>query len=288
MTTKAELIDAIKQNNLSILSTDIKLSKLYFCYNYAVTYGHTSVVKLLLTNDNIDPAIDNNNAIKIASKKGYIDIVKNLLATNNINPAVLNNYPIRTSAENNHIDVLKILLSDSRTDVTDAHNEAFITSIRLANTDIIKLLLSHLTEKGKLSDLLLHEGLLVATENGHIDIVNFLYELYPSDAGQYLRLNEILCMAVQHSRIEIMKLLLKDYRSDPTFNKSIMLNITKNKQVLHLLNNSIKKNSILKGNLSSTNMANKIIKGGFIDTDIIDVKFSLEGTRRKVIMEFYL
>lgn len=287
MTTKAELIDAIKQNNLSILSTNIKLSKLYFCYNYAVTYGHTSVVKLLLTNDNIDPSIDNNNAIKIASKKGYTDIVKYLLTTN-INPSVLNNYPIRTSAENNHIDVLKILLSDSRTDATDSYNEAFITSIRLANTDIIKLLLSHLTEKDKLSDLLLHEGLLVATENGHTDIVNFLYELYPSDAGQYLRLNEILCMAVQYSRIEIIKLLLKDYRSDPTFNKSIMLNITKNKQVLYLLNNSIKKNSILKGNLSSTNTANKIIKGGFVDTDIIDVKFSLEGTRRKVIMEFYL
>lgn len=290
MTTKAELIEAIKQNNLSVLSTNLKLSKLHFCYKYATTYGYTDAVKILLENDQINPAIDNNDAIKVASKNGHIAIVEILLANNKVDPTVLYNYPLRTAAEHNHIDIFKMLLADPRTDATDAHNEALITAIRLANIDIIKILLTHLTEKNKLADILLHECLLVATEQGYFDIVKFLYELFPSAPSQYLRLNEILCMAVQHNHIEIIKLLLQDYRSDPTFNKSIMLESTKNKQILRLLNNGIKKNSILKGNSSSVaKTATEIINGGFIDTNnITDIKFSLDGTRRKVIMEFYL
>ena len=288
MTTKTDLVEAIKSNTL-LLNPDIKLSTLHFGYKFATENGYVNSVKLFLDDPRTDPAIDANYAIKVASKNGHTEVVKILLTNDKVDPTVLHNYPIRVAVENNKFGTLVLLLADPRTDATKPDNDAIITAIQLGHTNIIKLLINHLTIKDELTPILLSECLITASKYGHLDIVKLFYNIFPTGMDYCLRLNEILSSAVEYGQIHIVKFLLHDYRSDPTFNKSEMMNIAKEKkymEILKLLYRANEKNSIFNNSMESVQKIKKLIDVGFIDAD--NIKFSLDGTKRKIIIEFDL
>ena len=155
--------------------------------------------------------------------------------------------------------------------------------------NIIKLLINHLTIKNELTSILLSECLITAIRYGHLDIVKLFYNIFPIGMDYCLRLNEILSSAVEYGQIHIVKLLLHDYRSDPTFNRSEIMNIAKEKkymEILKLLYRANEKNNIFNNSMEPIQKVKKLIDVGFINAD--NIKFSLDGTKRKIIMEFDL
>lgn len=75
---------------------------------------HVSFIKSLLTDTKVDPSVENNYAIRWASRFGHADVVKLLLSDPRVDPSADNNYAIRCAYREHHNEVLKLLLADSR------------------------------------------------------------------------------------------------------------------------------------------------------------------------------
>lgn len=85
----------------------------YHFWSVAVLNGFTRVIKLLIDN-NINPATDNNFAIKYASKFGYVEIVRLLLEDPRVDPTVDKGFALRKALKQKHTDIISMLLADSR------------------------------------------------------------------------------------------------------------------------------------------------------------------------------
>ena len=82
----------------------------------AAKTGDIDKVRLLLNDKRVEPAADNNHAIRGASYYGYLEVVRLLLNDIRVDPAANNNYAIRMASRNGHTEVVKLLLTDSRVD----------------------------------------------------------------------------------------------------------------------------------------------------------------------------
>ena len=63
-------------------------------------------------------------AIRLASQYGHTEVVKLLLSDPRVNPADDNNFFICFASKNGHLNVVKLLLSDPRVDPSDNNNQA--------------------------------------------------------------------------------------------------------------------------------------------------------------------
>jgi ankyrin repeat protein len=84
----------------------------------------------------------------MASERGYIEIVKLLLSmpyNRGINPAGDNNYAIRMAARNDHLEIVKMLLADIRVATSVSIQDHLVSSIQHASKyghlDVLKFLL---------------------------------------------------------------------------------------------------------------------------------------------------
>ena len=104
--------------------------------------GHTKIVRLLLANPNINPAADDNHAIRLASLNGHTEIVRLLLGNPNVNPAAYDNFAINRASYYGYTEVVRLLLSDERVDPAATNNFAIKWSSFDGYTKIVKLLLN--------------------------------------------------------------------------------------------------------------------------------------------------
>ncbi len=103
--------------------------------------GHIEIVKKLLADKRVDPSDDNNKAIIFASVNGKPEIVKLLLANQLVDPSANNNEAIRRASREGNIEVVKLLLTDKRVDPSADDNEAIWLVFSHGNTEIVELLL---------------------------------------------------------------------------------------------------------------------------------------------------
>ena len=80
----------------------------------AVKQENIFLIKRLLADPNVDPAADDNFAIRWAAENGCTEIVKLLLADPRVDPVAENNKPIKWAANWKQIEVVKLLLADPR------------------------------------------------------------------------------------------------------------------------------------------------------------------------------
>ena len=98
----------------------------------------------------IRSSVDNNCAIRIASKNGHSSVVELLLNDKrvdkqgslvpSVDPSVRNNYTIRWASENGHTSVVKLLLNDKRVNPKD-YNYSDMRYASINGLSIVKLLL---------------------------------------------------------------------------------------------------------------------------------------------------
>ena len=72
------------------------------------------MVRLLLSDKRVDPSVNNNYAIRWASRKGHPEVVRALLLDGRVDPSAYNNYAIQWASRNGHAEVVRLLFSDER------------------------------------------------------------------------------------------------------------------------------------------------------------------------------
>lgn len=143
------------EETITILQAILKKS-IDECYN--------DIAIMLLNDPRVDPSVNDNYAIIIASQNGWYIIVKSLLLHPKINPAVKNNEAIIRAIGNYRQITTEILLKDSRVDPTDQNNKAIKCAMEKRHLDMVKLLLPR-TDLSKIDDTKL---LQFAKENGFV------------------------------------------------------------------------------------------------------------------------
>ena len=121
-------------------------------YEILIQYGFIDEFKQLL-NNGLDPSVDNNYAISMASEHGQLEIVKLLLSDPRVDPSDKDNYDIKMASYNGHLEIVKLLLQDKRVDPSAKDNYAIRFASDFGHLEIVKLLLddekvlNSLTEK---------------------------------------------------------------------------------------------------------------------------------------------
>jgi len=104
-----------------------------------------------------------------AARDGNPELVELLLASQTVNPAADNNYAIRIAAANGHTSVVALLLEHPATNPAARDNEAFRIAVACGHAQLVAILLKHHTQNSRDN-----EAIKIATEKGYIEIVRLI------------------------------------------------------------------------------------------------------------------
>jgi ankyrin repeat protein len=137
----------------------------------AVQEGHIPVIELLLEKGNVNPAANENAALRIASENGLTDIVQLLLERPEVNPGALNNEALMDATRNGHTDIVRLLLAHPKFNPSVGVDQAAFLASSMNHADIVKLFIID----GRLNPSILHMFTLNhAAQFGNVDLVRFL------------------------------------------------------------------------------------------------------------------
>ena len=128
-------------NEGEILYADVVFKK-------AAEYGYVQVVERLLKDNRVNPAVDNNYAIRYAAKNGHAKVVEMLLKDKRVNPVVDDNFALIWAVRNGHIKVVELLLKDNRVDPSAEKNYAIRSAAERGYIQVVKMLVEAI-EKSK-------------------------------------------------------------------------------------------------------------------------------------------
>ena len=103
--------------------------------------GRFDIVKLVLEDSRVAPAIMDNWPIGWACRNGHIDIVNLLLQDPRVNPDTEDQFALRTACIRGHVEIVKILLQDPRIDSRNVLVE--YNNINAIKEEIKELLKQH-------------------------------------------------------------------------------------------------------------------------------------------------
>jgi ankyrin repeat protein len=152
----------------------------------AVKGNHIEAVKYLLTVSKVDPASNNNLAIRTASDFGFSKIVE-LLLENGANPAVNGNECIISASAGGKLDVVKLLLKDQRVDPSAKGNEAIIRASIYEHQEVIDLLLSDSRVNPKAVEN--YNNMIKAAKNDDVNDIKLILnskKIYPFASNLYV------------------------------------------------------------------------------------------------------
>ena len=140
---------------------------------WASQYGYIDLVKMLLEDKRVNPAANDNFAIRLASRNGYTEVVKVLLADLRVDPCFADNHAIRWASKNGHTEIFKLLLKDSRVDLQHEDNYAIRWASRNGHTEIVQLLLADSKVNPAAKN---NWAIKWASRYGHTEVVKLLKE----------------------------------------------------------------------------------------------------------------
>lgn len=103
----------------------------------------TNIINSLLKHAIIDPSINNNEAVCLASFYGRSEILELLMSDPRVDPTVNDNISIACASMNGHPDTIKILLKNSKVDPTVHNNYALRMAIANKHSTVVDLLMKH-------------------------------------------------------------------------------------------------------------------------------------------------
>jgi ankyrin repeat protein len=104
----------------------------------AATMGFGDVVKVLLSDRRVDPAAEHDQALLIATQRGNLEMMRLLLAAPSTNPAI----PLLRSAEKGPVNAVSVLVADPKT-TRPLKDLALYTAAIYRQLDIVNLLLTN-------------------------------------------------------------------------------------------------------------------------------------------------
>ena len=144
------------------------------------------IFKICPITPKIDPAAEDNWAIRWASSAGHLEVLKYLVSLKkefpNIDPAANVNHAILWASSNGHLEVVKYLVSLKNEfpgiDPAANHNYAIRWASMNGNLEVVKYLISLKNEFPNIDpDAGDNHAIIWAKENGHLEVVNYLASL---------------------------------------------------------------------------------------------------------------
>ncbi len=124
------LIELAKEHHIKLILNDALVS--------AASDGNNLAIKVLLSDQRVDPSTRNKEAIQVASLKGHIEIVKLLLADKRVDPSDNNNKAIRWASVSSQKEIVMLLLANQLVDPSANNNEAIRWASRDGNIEVVK------------------------------------------------------------------------------------------------------------------------------------------------------
>jgi hypothetical protein len=139
----------VKANQI-VLGQPIPMSQ--FCLEYAgenkqlfcvaARYGYTDVVRMLLANTSIDPSMDRQEAIRLASIARHTDVVQSLLTHPLVDPSAEHQEAFSEACGLGHTEIVRLLLKDQRVDPSKYQQRALCWAARGGHIEVVQLLLN--------------------------------------------------------------------------------------------------------------------------------------------------
>jgi hypothetical protein len=108
---------------------------------HAVVGGHLEIVRLLLSDDRIDPSANNNDALYRSCFDDRIDIVKALLEDDRVNPFYANGNAIRIAIDKKHMDIVELIMRNRKP--SDSYwNDMTNSNRNISDLEMIRMLLN--------------------------------------------------------------------------------------------------------------------------------------------------
>ena len=173
------LLDAIKRDDLEVVRKLLEDPRVdptvndNWAIQVASDNGHLEVVRLLLADPRVDPSADDNWAIRQASENDHLEVVRLLLADPRVDPSVDDNWVIRQASENGQTEIVRLLLADPRVDPSDKDNWAIRRASENGQTEVVRLLLADPRVDPSDKD---NYALRQANLGGHFEVVRLLRE----------------------------------------------------------------------------------------------------------------
>ena len=184
---------------------------------FASDHGYDEIVEILLTNPKVGPHAQDNYSIRYASGNGHDKVVALLLKDPRVDPTVQNNNALKCAARNGHTEVVKLLLQDSRVDPNSAQNNPLKLAAENNQINMVMLLLS---DPRVVPDDFIFRW---AIDKGHSNVVSKILESLSPE------INAALVTSLYKGYTEIVKLLLADERVDPTWNDNKAIRVASKK-----------------------------------------------------------
>jgi ankyrin repeat protein len=176
---------------------------------WAVRNGFTEIVKLLLEDDSIDPAMMDNDSIAEACCKGHLEIVKLLLNDLRVDPSANDQLAIRFAASEGHFEIVELLLKDPRIDPSAYDDEALIEACSEGHLRVVELLLQDERVDPSNDD---NHAINAASRKGHVEIVKLLLQ------HEQVDFEDAFLLCCTEGQVGTCQVFLDDERVDPTMN----------------------------------------------------------------------
>jgi hypothetical protein len=172
---------------------------------YACEIGDVDGVRTMLANRRVDPAAQENEAIRAASSRGYVEIVRMLLADGRADPAANENIAIYFASVSGHVEIVRMLLADERVDPSARRNNVIDQATVTGQVEIVRMLLAD----GRVNPAA-SRAMFNACFWGRVQIVRMLL-----DDGRVVPSVIDIGIASEHDKKEIVQMLIADGRANP-------------------------------------------------------------------------
>jgi ankyrin repeat protein len=243
----------------------------------AVSSNDVETVGYYLDDPDIDPADENNQALRSASEEGHTQMVRLLLTDPRVHPmqeieSLDDNDdvedPLILASQYGHVDIVKVLLADERVDPGEYNNQALQNAIITGFTEVVELLLKDPRVDPTKGDLLFN-----AVQEGNVKIVKLLLSdcrirlalsLNNLSENEDSSLSTLCNIAAQNDNLDALELLLS--HSIDAVNLEVaepkpeytQIKVAMNCNKFGLFNESIKKAESKLGQLTAKNLGEEI------------------------------
>lgn len=188
-------VKALLRDHLVINTTDLAIA-----LRTAATFGHTSIVELLVANIGAaDLHVNGDIAVQSAARNGHTETVKFLLSKG-VDATPYARSILRLAAEGGHLSVIELLISRGFGDRSDCE---FL--FRFATDAGYLTLVQQLLKRGVNIHFDGEYALRLACNRGHTDIVTFLIN---QGANIHIHSEKALWNATENGHLDIVKLLV--------------------------------------------------------------------------------
>ena len=202
-------------------------------FNVSVQNNYLYFVKILLSDENVDPQFDNNYAIRCACYNGYSDIVRLLIPYTDV--TVDDNYCLRVAVENNHNMTVYYIMTDPHLKINPSPSveqlakQAYIDHKNVWMTQVLST----------------HENISLSVDNSILavnavmDGNHELVDILLKDKSVDFSVNDNYCLqyAVYNGDNDMLMKVLGDKRVDPLYNNGSLIIYCMNNDLTHKFNN---------------------------------------------------